>query len=418
VRVTFETLRVGDVSDPGRYGDWRVGPVFGGFYVEGTTEETLSFDGADYPGGWFFTDDDVVPVGGMFRYMRAAGLQAPESSSVIVELGPYDELTIGGVVYDEDWDRYEELGRASGTIDAVDLVPGRVSIPGTVIDLDVLIDVVVGPGAGEQPDLTISDVTAHEESGQLRIHVFNNAADLVNQDVTVRLETLVSHAEIATLTWQGVSIPSGGERLLQSAEVVHEPYGLRAIVDPDDSIDEMNEDNNTFSTPVQMRVEFRKLSAGLHVCEHWLHHHAEVYYDMWVGRGTSESEVDWFRHVRFPASGEAMIDRYAQAYDDEPAPVWNLEDDDAFALDLEVPDGERLWIRIEGHEADVGDDDAMGTILRSYGAADNWGDGTSTGWIMSTGYGTTDADCDEDRGIGNVDYFAGFSASWGIARLH
>lgn len=54
----------------------------------------------------------------------------------------------------------------------------------------------------------------------------------MNQNVPVRLETLVSRAEIATLTWEDVTIPSGGERSFQSAELVREPYDLRAIVDP------------------------------------------------------------------------------------------------------------------------------------------------------------------------------------------
>jgi hypothetical protein len=413
VRVTFETLHTQELPD--RY--WRAVPSFGGFSAQCTTVGEVNWDqglGSFVFGLGESHDYDLARV---FRDMLDSGLSAPASNSVVVEVGPGDDLTLSGTMWDASWDEWERFFNTSETIAEADLVPGLVTLSDGLVTLDVRIDVVVGPGAPEQPDLIITDITADEASGQLRFHVLNNGADLVDQDIAVRLESLVSGNEIATITWEDVTIPSGDERRLQTSDVVHGPNDLRAIVDPRDAIDETNEENNIFETSVEMRVQLRKLTADMHVCEHWLHADAEVYFHMWVGRGTRASEVEWVHHVRYPAHGEAIIDRYAQAYHGEPAPVWNVEDNDAYAFDLEIPAGERLWIRIEGYESDYGDDDAMGTVQRSYGAEDNWGDGTSTGWIPSTGYGTTDEDCNEDRGIGNVHDFAGFKASWAISRL-
>ena len=128
------------------------------------------------------------------------------------------------------------------------------------------------------PDLTPADVTVHD--GQLRIHVLNNGGPLRNEEITVRFETLVSRAEIDTVTWPAVTISPGGIRFLQTGDyfqirtyegVEHRPVreflpaGMRIILDPDNEIEELNEDNNELVVPRRVPVvviSLRGSSAG------------------------------------------------------------------------------------------------------------------------------------------------------------
>jgi len=411
VRVTFETLHTRDLPDGGEPDDGVLGPIFGTFSAQGATGQYLTFDaGDDYRDGTLLDHRDHS-VADLFYWIRRLGHSAPESNSVVVELGPDDDLTLSGILYDTDWRGYSTVFDASETIANAHVAPGVVALSDGAITLDVLIDIIGGPGAGDKPDLMITGLSTQGESGQLRIQVHNNGADLVNQNVPVRLETLVSRAEIATLTWEDVTIPSGGERSFQSAELVREPYDLRAIVDPGDLIDEMIEDNNSYATPVQMAVGVFELMVTTPPCESWTHQHAELYWEISVGHGTSASEVEWLRHVRYPETGEISLERGAVG-------EWTLGGE-ASTLDVTIPADERLWVRIEGWESDAGDDDPMGAIQRSYGPADNWGGGSSSGWVLSSGEGTSDEDCDEDMSPGIDNYWwMGFQARWQIARLY
>jgi hypothetical protein len=407
VRVTFDQLHTFDLQD-GSFHDNSIGPIWGDFYVQGTTGASLYFDSVDGPPGKRLYSQRAYHIESMFRFMRDLGYRAPDTNSVTVELGPYDDLTIGGTINDQDRHSYETVFHASHTIPADELVPGMVSLHGGPIRLDVLIDVIVGPEAGERPDLTVTDVTAHEPSGQLRVHVFNNAADLVDQDVTVRVETAVSRAEIATLTWQNVTIPSGGERILESLDLVADPYGIRVILDPEDTIDEENEDNNVYLAPVVMRVEFTALAVPFDTCESFLSTYSEHRFLFYVGRGPSTGPVEWIGESRYPESG--VVRRRTH----EDRPWWYLTGQPQYTFEFEVPADESLYLRIEGFEVDsIGIDDPMGTVDKSYGPAEGWGDGIA-GW-HSTGYGTADEDCNAGEGFAS---YLGFWTHGRITRVH
>ena len=192
---------------------------------------------------------------------------APSVNYVEVELGPREALTFGANI------RNDDNGMAfagDAYVPAGEIVPGEYVVYDNGINMTVLIDVLVGPEAGgaeHLPDLIITDVTTEPESGQLRIHVFNNAADLIEEDIAVNLVRISNNQQIDLLTWTDVTIPSGGFRILQYHEAITEPYDLRAIVDPDNAIDETDDRNNIYETPVRIYVEFTQLRWGRAVCE-------------------------------------------------------------------------------------------------------------------------------------------------------
>ena len=79
-----------------------------------------------------------------------------------------------------------------------------------------------------------------------------------------------------------MTIPSGGQRILQSSDLILEPWDLRGIVDPDNTIEGMNEGNNIY-------------------CD------SEHMFWVWAGHGRARSDVEWVAHnVRFPRSGELI----------------------------------------------------------------------------------------------------------------
>ena len=109
--------------------------------------------------------------------------------------------------------------------------------------------------------MVVTGVTREETTGQLRIHTFNNAADLVSENITVSIARLSTNEELLMETWNDLTIPSGSERILMSPEVVLDsPHDLRIMIDPvdavlGDNIRETNELNNVYETPVRMRVQ-------------------------------------------------------------------------------------------------------------------------------------------------------------------
>ena len=414
IQVTFEQIETFAMEDERRM-DGQLGPVFGSFWAQGSEEETLRFEGADYPDGFKFSSYSAYNIQDMFDQIGvwvvhnvSPWYSSPTQNTVTVPLGAYDDLTFGGVIYDQDWRVYQEVFLGSYTIPASEVAPGRYTIRDGQFELTVLLDVLVGPEAGEQPDLTITDVT--EIEGQLRIHVFNNAAPLENRDVEVNLVRISTNEIIDTRTWENVTIPSGGERYLQSAEVVMEPYDLRVIIDPDNQIEEMNERNNIFETPVMMRVEFTGLRVPGWPCEGWLHQNAEVWFLLSVGYGPSPDEVSWVGHrVRHPASGIIHWNR-----NDWPPPIWSLDGQARYTFDFEMPAGENLYFYLTGYEQDGSSNDSMGHIEATYRPSANYGARPDVYNEWSTGPGTTECDAWEPFG---PEYF-GFEAWWRITRLH
>ena len=246
-----------------------LGPIFGTFIAN---DVSIIGDYRDGPPSFDATDDtqrylapgQVYNIATLFSEIATEARScigsgctrnyAPSVNYLEVELGPRESLTFGA-----------SIGNSSGwfsasrspfegfeTIPAGEIVPGEYVVYDIGINMTVLIDVLVGPEAGgpdHLPDLIISDITAHESSGQIRIHVFNNAADLIDQSVTVNLVRMSTNEQIDLLTWENVTIPSGRSKILQSGELILEPYDLRAIVDPNNAIEETDTRNNYYETP-------------------------------------------------------------------------------------------------------------------------------------------------------------------------
>jgi hypothetical protein len=272
---------------------------------------------------------------------------------------------------------------------------------------------LVGPGVGPLPDLTISDVTS-SEGGQLRIYVFNNAADLVNQDITVQVERLSTGEVLETPTWPNMTIPSGGEVRLEQPDLLLEPHDLRVIVDPgpDSTIEEMNERNNVYETPVVMRVEFTELLAF--PCESFLDLEAEHWFYLSVAHGPSPDEaVSVGGRRRYPASGTVELDTHEDVVGDDPD-YWahwypSQDDPDRFVVEFEMPVDDTVYIEASGYEDDPVQDDRLGYISAEYGPDVNYGDSDDTYSDHSPDQG-----CNEGH---PRDYF-GFYAWWRITRVY
>ncbi len=261
VMVTFLSL---DTSGLGG----RQGPIFGTFMAN---DAYLIADYRDRPPSFDATDDtkrylapgQVYNIASLFaaidteaRSCIGSGCTynfAPSVNSLEVAIGPREALTFGANIwkYAGGSSLSSSVFEGSAFIPAGNIVPGEYVVYDNGINMTVLIDVLVGPEAGGPdylPDLIITDITANETSGQIRIHVFNNASDLIDQSVTVNLVRMSTNEQIDLLTWHNVTIPSGSSQILQSGELILEPYDLRAIVDPDNVIEETDVRNNYYET--------------------------------------------------------------------------------------------------------------------------------------------------------------------------
>jgi hypothetical protein len=271
VRVTFDEIETGSLQDGDPNSNWdahRLGPIFGSFWAQGSNDESLSFDGSDGLHGLMLNSNTTQSVQSLFDWIwgelsilcgepGCPPYYTPESSTVTIELGPDDDLTFGGVIY--EWDRhglayiyYTPFNR-SRTIPADEIRDVRPNVYYSLTDgpitlrvrLEVVSSYEVG---GTKPDLTIVNVTNEESSGQLRIRVRNTNASMANQTVEVALADIARNQLIGTYTWENVTIAAGEERILQTDFPI-EASGLRVIIDPDNRIDETNEGNNIYEAP-------------------------------------------------------------------------------------------------------------------------------------------------------------------------
>lgn len=406
VAVTFETLET-----PPHVCDPHCGPLQGHFYVNDTTllpdygrSEVLSFNTIEYGYGAYIHPDSVTSIADMFAAIEQdvanSGLGgsrswdydtfAPSTNVLTVDLGPRQSLTIGASIYDDDapglWDRGSGwIFDNSITIPAEEIHPGDYIVASRGIHMRVHVDVLVGPEAGgpeHLPDLTITDVTSAEESGQIRVHVFNNAAALSHKNVTVDFVNLSSGEPIDSITWNDVSIAPGGHITLQSHQVI-EPHNLRVLLDPDNAIAETNEDNNTYETPVRMHVQFTKLRWG-DPCESFLSPGliAEYNFRINIGHRSPEGETTWIAHRRYPWAGDITVDWTDWTTEDD----WVLEDDADFDFQFDMPPDHELVIYAEGYEDDPGiaADDYAGRVDQSYGPDVNYGDSNEEYHFAST----------------------------------
>lgn len=431
IQVTFEGLSTFYLGDDEWWADGTVGPIYGNFSAEGSNAETLSFFAVDYGNRWGERDRGYrlrntryYPVQGIFDWVHTQMASclgngcplytASEVNFVTIELGPYDDLTFGAWIRDVDSGNADDtLFDGQRTLDHDEIRPGLFSVRDRNMELTISIDVMVGPQAGADPDLTITDVTQEEESGQLRIHVFNNASDLIDQDMEVRLERL-DGTHVVTETWETVTIPSGGSRILQGGALVLEPSDLRVILDPEDRITESNEDNNIYETPVTMRVEFISV---------WAHHcnenscsifdcDSEHVFHVYAGFGTDRHEVNWVgRNVRFPEDGHLRACGGPAICDTDPDEDWRMEGNERYIFEFEMPADEDLFIMVTGAEQDtISNNDSLGYVLHSYGSDESWGDREAT---YSDDYGER-CICDDTFCIPCSN---GLTAWWRITRV-
>lgn len=395
VRVTFDSLTTFDLgNDQGRDD---VGPILGSFTATGSTSEVLEFNGVDY-GNWWgepnrgyrLRSTRYYPVQSIFDTIGTWAVNsmmspyyAPSDAVATLELGPEDDLTFGAQILDEDdgTNPTDTLFNATRTIAAEDVRPGRYRLWDRNIELAVVIDVVVGPEAGEAPDLAITDV-ARMDDGALQVSVFNNAQGMAEPvDLTVEWTDVVTGDVVRSEVWPDVQIPSGGVRILTTADDVGPIAGMRFVLDPAEAVADGNRANNVFETPVVMRVELLGTTGSncseLTGCDtifncDW----TEWVYGFWTGYGASQEEIRWVaRNARFPASGELTTAGHRWwEWRESPAEDWIAEGNSRYAFEFEVPAAEDLFVMATATEVDFWTpDDAFGTALSEFGAGANWG---------------------------------------------
>jgi hypothetical protein len=420
VLVTFQSLETSGLSgrrgpiqgtftanDQTLFPGWRGGPPT--FDATDDTERYLD-PGHTYDLAQLF--DDIETEATSCLGESCTDNYAPDVNFVQVELGPDDTLTFGGSI----WADGNRVFNGSESIRPGEIIPGAHSVVDQGIELVVLIDVLVGPEAGDRPDLVVSDITLEPTSNQLRIDVFNRAAPLDNETITIRAERLDGEV-LDTITWPNESIASGAYQLLGTTLVLDSfpIYDLRLILDPDNTIEETEEGelNNVYETPVLVRVEFTELAA--YPCE-TTGVDSEQWFLLWAGYGPSLREVQWIDGSRrYPYSGTAWLDLYLGVGGEDAdwwAPWYPSEEEPArFIVEFEMPPDQTLYIQAAGYEDDFFDDDFLGHINAEYGPDVNYG---HTDQVYRNE--SPDQGCDEAAPVG-WDYF-GFEAWWRITRVH
>lgn len=304
------------------------------------------------------------------------GNYAPSVNYLEVELGPREALTFGANIWKEGGGRAFE---GWAYIPAGEIVPGEYVVYDNGINMTVLVDVLIGPEAGgpdRLPDLTITDITAEETSGQLRIHIFNNASDLINQNVSVNLVRMSTNEQIEVHDWGVITLPAGRSMILQSGSLIIEPHDLRAIIDPDNAIDEINERNNIYETPVRMHVEITDLGWGA-PCEFFMDREAEYRFRMRVGHVSPGGAVTWIAERHHPSHGtidvntSTLLDEWEYVEEE-----WHLAGNSWFIFDFDMPADHSLAIWADGYEDDSGlaADDYAGRVYVTYPREMNYGD--------------------------------------------
>jgi hypothetical protein len=402
VQVTFDAFTTFHLGDDEWWAEGSVGPIYGNFWATGSNSESLDFFAVDYGDWWGERDRGYrirstryYPVQNVFDWIQrelaecpwstCPAYYGPENNFVTIELDPYENLVFGGLIRDVDSNNPDDtLFDGQEELRPDQVVPSRHRIWDRNIELAVLVDVLVGPAAGEHPDLTITDVTGHEDSGQLRIHVFNNAADLTDTDIAFHIVQMSTNESIAHPVFENVSIPSGGERTLSLSEPLIEPRDLRVILDPDNDIVEMNDGNNIYETPVVMRVEFIEVGSGncnengcsIFDCD------SEHFFQVYAGYGPSSGEVTWVGYnVRFPRSGELIACSHPICRDNaSPDEDWMMEGDERYTFEFEMPADQRLYVMVTGEERDHTNlNDSLGVVRAEYVREMDYGVGFQSG---------------------------------------
>jgi hypothetical protein len=398
VRVTFEYMGTHDLGDDEWWADGEsVGPIYGDFWASGSTEESLSFWGVDYGEWWgernhgyrlrHYTNYSIQSIfDTIWNWSLGMGstpspYEAPDHNYVTVELGPHDDLTFGGLIKDDDSDNPDDtLFDGQLTLPAEEVRPGRYFVRDRNITVQVSVDIIVGPEVGAEPDLTITNVDVHEPSGQLRVHVFNNASDMAEPaDITVHWVPVDSGTVVGSRTWEDVQIPSGGSRILQSGEPVEGGIGgMIFVLDPDEAVPDGNRGNNTFETPLRMRVEFLRVGAphcsesgcSIFDCD------SEWKFNFWAGYGPSDGDISWIAfNERFPRSGHLEACSHdACMYEASSEEDYIMEGDERYTFEFDMPAAENVYVQVMATELDFWtSDDQFASPLYRYAPRDNWG---------------------------------------------
>lgn len=429
-RTCPRTIMVSFLSLDGHGLSGQAGPLYGSFFAN---DQMLTADYRDGPPSFDARDDteqylnpgQEINLASLFDVIEreARGCLgssctsnfAPSVNYLEVELGPTQSLTVGGSIWTErDGRAFEE----SLTIQPGEITPGVHQITQNGITLTVGIDVVVGPEAGGEeqlPDLTITDVTMND-AGQLEVHVFNNAADLVSEDINIAVVQMSTNEQIDFLTWQDVTIPAGGLRRLVSPSAAAEPYDLRLLLDPADEsgeggIPETDELNNVYETPVTIRVDLLSFYPG-DACESFLAAHAEYRFRVWIAHRSPEGDLTTIYSINHPQDEELRF--YFHRTEDRLIGPWDVRDIPEFEYEFEMPADHELVIIADGYEDDSGSslDDFAGRINAVYPPEDNYGDRADNYHYVSEGW----HECHD--GDSPVHDSFEFHMYWNITRVH
>jgi hypothetical protein len=156
VRVTFQSLETSGLGS-------RKGPIKGTFSAN---DQTLTPDWRGPP--TFDSTDDTerylepgqtYDLAALFDAIETEATSclgasctynyAPLITFVEVDLGPHDALTFSGSIWDDDDNR---VFYGSDEIRPGEIIPGPYTVVDRGIELTVLVDVLVGPEAGDRPD--------------------------------------------------------------------------------------------------------------------------------------------------------------------------------------------------------------------------------------------------------------------------
>jgi hypothetical protein len=168
------------------------------------------------------------------------------------------------------------------------------------------------------------------------------------------------------------------------------------VLDPDEAIPDENRGNNTFETPLRMRVEF--LDAwGTHCSESGcsiFDCDSEWVFKLWAGYGPSDSDISWIAfHVRFPPSDDLVACSHdacmGHASADED---WVMEGDERYTFEFDMPAAQNVYVMVTGFESDFWtSNDPFASPLFQYPPRDSWGASSEP----YTGYLVAESDCND-----------------------
>ena len=255
--------------------------------------------------------------------------------------------------------------------------------------------------------------SAPTDGGDLYIDLFNDAADLVDQDVTINLVQMETGEDLGTIT-RNITIPSGAiVRIAAGMDIP--PYDLRLTIDPDNTITETDagEHNNVYETPILIQVQFIDLDSGAGPCESFLDQVAEFRFRLRLGHRPPGGAVNWVWENNYPWMGTADYNYRTGEYTNH---IWDVSDDPFFIYEFEMPAADSLIVWGDGTEDDAGlaADDYAGSFMESFGRDVNYGSRTNAYRSTSSGY----LSCPDGSSLGWGSAEDGISMRYIITRVH